>query len=288
MKKTTYSADERKARLESAHAELTAAVQAISTSDDWRAFLDFARKLHSYSAQNRMWLFQQAMMRGWKDLGHVAGFRTWLTLGRHVRKGEHGLKVLAPVKVRVRDDETGDETWQVRGFTVETVFAACQTDGEGEVPEPVRPKLLTGDGPAGAWNALSDLVATQGFTVERASLYPANGVTSFLTKVVTVADRLDEAAAVKTLVHEFAHILLHQPNQIEYHANRERCEVEAESVAFVVCAELGLATAVYSFPYVASWAAGDMKVVTAAADKVLACADEIIATFEQVGGLVAA
>ena len=54
MAKTTYSPDERKARLESAHAELTSAVQAIATSDDWRAFLDFARKLHTYSAQNRM------------------------------------------------------------------------------------------------------------------------------------------------------------------------------------------------------------------------------------------
>jgi antirestriction protein ArdC len=288
MGKTTYSPDERKARLESAHAELTSAVQAIATSDDWKAFLRFAAKLPSYSAQNRMWLFQQAMMRGWDDLGHVAGFRTWLTLGRYVRKGEHGLKVLAPCKVKVLDEQTGEETWRVRGFTVDTVFAAGQTDGEGEIPEPIRPKLLSGQGPAGALAALADLVAAHGFKVERASLYPANGETSFVTKVVTVADRLDEAAAVKTLAHELAHILLHQPSQVDYHANRGRCECEAESTAYLVCSELGLGTDDYSFPYVATWAAGDMKVVTAAADKVLACAGEIVAALDLARALVAA
>ena len=113
MARLTHTPDERKARMDAAHAELTAAVEAISSSDDWRAFLDFARKLHSYSADNRMWLFQQAMMRGWDDLGHVAGFRTWLTLGRYVRKGEHGLAVLAPVRMKLTADD-GSESWAVR------------------------------------------------------------------------------------------------------------------------------------------------------------------------------
>jgi len=287
MAKVTYSPEERKARLESAHAELTAAVEAISTSDDWRAFLDFARKLHSYSAQNRMWLFQQAMMRGWGDLGPVAGYARWQALGRFVNKGERGLAVLAPVRVKVTAED-GSESWAVRGFKVEHVWAARQTGGDGAIPEPIRPQLLTGEGPAGAWAALAEVVASHGYTVKRADLYPANGETSFLTEVVTVADRLDEAAAVKTLVHELAHIVLHQPDRVDYHAKRSLCEVEAESVAFIVCAELGLETATYSFAYVGSWAAGDVKVVTATADKVLACAGEIIAALDQAQGLVAA
>jgi antirestriction protein ArdC len=191
--------------MDAAHAELTAAVEAISSSDDWRAFLDFARKLHSYSAQNRMWLFQQAMMRGWDDLGHVAGFRTWLALGRHVRKGEHGLSVLAPVRVKVTAEDAS-ETWTVRGFKVEHVFEARQTDGDGDIPEPIRPTLLDGEGPEGAWAALAQLVEAHGFAIEREQLYPANGTTSMTTKVVTVADRLDDAAAVKTLAHELAHV----------------------------------------------------------------------------------
>ena len=55
-----------------------------------------------------------------------------------------------------------------------------------------------------------------------------------------------------------------------------------------MCAELGLPSDSYSFPYVASWAKGDTKVVTATADRVLACAGEIIAALDQVRGLVSA
>ncbi len=288
MARVTYSPEDRKARMDAAHAELTAAVEAISSSDDWRAFLDFARKLHSYSAQNRMWLFQQAMIRGWDDLGHVAGFRTWLTLGRCVRKGEHGLAVLAPVRVKVTTDD-GSENWAVRGFKIEHVFAACQTDGDGEIPEPIRPTLLAGEGPCGTWDALAQLVEARGFSVIRAPLFPANGTTSMTTRIVTVADRLEDAAAVKTLAHELAHVLLHSEPTCDYHANRERCEVEAESVAFLVCRELGLETDAYSFPYVATWASGEVKVVTAAADRALGCAREILEQIEHTAsGLVAA
>lgn len=286
MTRITHTPEERKARMDAAHAELTAAVEAISSSDDWRAFLDFARKLHTYSAQNRMWLFQQAMMRGWDDLGHVAGFRTWLTLGRHVRKGEHGLAVLAPVRVKVTADDSSD-SWAVRGFKVEHVFAACQTDGDGEIPEPIRPALLTGEGPRGAWDALARLVEARGFTIERASLFPANGTTSMLSRVVTVADRLDPAAAVKTLCHELVHVVLHSDPTCDYHANRGRCEVEAESVAFLVCRELELETDAYSFPYVATWASGEVKAVTATADCALGCAREILEQLERASELVA-
>jgi antirestriction protein ArdC len=287
MARITYTADERKARMDAAHAEMVAAVEAISTSDDWRAFLDFARKLHTYSAQNRMWLFQQAMFRGWDDLGHVAGFRTWLSLGRHVRKGERGLSVLAPVRVKVADDD--GERYIVRGFKVEHVFASCQTDGDGDMPEPMRPTLLAGEGPEGAWDALTEQVEARGFTIRRAPLFPVNGTTSFASKVVTVADRLDGAAAVKTLAHELAHVKLHADPLLDYHGNRGRCEVEAESVAYLVCRELGLETDAYTFPYVATRAGGAVKVVTAVADRALGCAREIVEQLEHASSeLVAA
>ena len=275
MTRITYSPDERKARLDAAHAQIVAAIEAILSSEDWRAFLDFARKLHSYSAQNRMWLFQQAMMRGWDDLGHVAGFGTWISLGRHVRKGETGLAVLAPVRAKVTAED-GLETWIVRGFKLEHVFAACQTDGDGDIPEPIRPALLVGEAPCGAWDALARLVEARGFTITRASLFPANGTTSMTTRTVTVADRLDDAAAVKTLAHELAHVLLHAD------ANRGRCEVEAESVAFLVCRELGLDTDAYTFPYVATWASGEVKVVATTANRVLGCAREVLEQLEAV------
>ncbi len=279
MTKVTLTPEKRRARMETAHAELVEAVEAIASGDDWRAFLDFAAKLHTYSAQNRMWLFQQAMLRGWDDLGHVAGFHTWLALGRYVRKGEHGLSVLAPVRVKVTADD-GAESWAVRGFKVEHVFEARQTDGDGDIPEPICPTLLVGEGPDGAWDALARLVEARGFTIERSPLFPENGTTSMTTRTVTVADRLEGAAAVKTLAHELAHVILHSDPTCDYHANRARCEVEAESAAYLVCRELGLETNGYSFPYVASWAAGQVKVVTAAADRALGCARQVLEQIE--------
>ena len=184
--------------------------------------------------------------------------------------------MLAPAKYKVTDEETGEVSWKLRGFTIDTVFAACQTDGDGEIPEPVRPTLLNGAGPVGAWDALAELVNTKGFKVVRSPLFPANGETSFGTHKVTVADRLEDAAAVKTLAHELGHVLMHSDTTLDYHGNRGRCEVEAESVAYLVCRELGLETDAYSFAYVATWAAGEIRTVTEAADKALGCAREIL------------
>jgi hypothetical protein len=55
-----------------------------------------------------------------------------------------------------------------------------------------------------------------------------------------------------------------------------------------VCCELGLETDTYSFPYVASWANGEVKVVTAAADRVLGCARGILEQLEAVAADVVA
>jgi len=157
MARVTYSPEERKARLDQASAKLTQAVESIVTGDDWQAYLGFAAQLHNYSARNVALLMQQAYERQWVDengspvLGHVAGYRTWQSLGRQVCKGERGLWVLAPCKYKVEDAETGTESWRVRGFTLATVFEARQTDGPGEIPAQVRPELLTGNGPLGAW-----------------------------------------------------------------------------------------------------------------------------------------
>lgn len=273
----TYTPEERKARLEAAQEEMTEAIEAIGTGEEWLAFLRFANKLHRYSAGNRMWLYAQALSRGWDDLGYVAGFNAWKSLGRTVKKGEKSLKVLAPCRYKAKDAETGEERWVMKGFTVESVFEARQTEGEGEVPtNPAKPQLLTGEGPDGAHDALATLVASKGFSLTTEATLPANGYTSFGELKVALGEHLAPAAALKTLVHELAHVLLHGPGQVDYYQNRERCEVEAESTAYLVCGELGLETDQYSFPYVAGWSKGDTKVVTQAADTALRTAQTIL------------
>jgi hypothetical protein len=58
----------------------------------------------------------------------------------------------------------------------------------------------------------------------------------------------------KTAIHEAAHMLLHSSGK-GISIPREQKEVEAESVAFIVSAHLGVDTGEYSFGYVAGWAA---------------------------------
>lgn len=68
-----------------------------------------------------------------------------------------------------------------------------------------------------------------------------------------------------TLVHELAHAILH--GDVDHHA-RARKEVEAESTAFVVCHALGLDTASFALPYVATWANGDVEELAAAGENI--------------------
>jgi hypothetical protein len=57
---------------------------------------------------------------------------------------------------------------------------------------------------------------------------------------------------------------------------RGRAEVEAESVAFIVCQAAGLTTGAYSFGYVAGWSGGDPKIVKATAERVVTAARDIL------------
>jgi hypothetical protein len=123
---------------------------------------------------------------------------------------------------------------------------------------------------------LEAAIVSKGFSVTVEATLPANGYTNFGFLKVAVGEHLEGAAAIKTLVHELAHMLLHGLGQVDYYDNRDRCEVEAESVAYLVCGELGLETDQYSFPYVAGWAKGDLKVVAATADKALKTAEDVL------------
>ncbi len=239
-------------RVAELHDQLTASVEALLTSEDWKAMLDMAAKFHNYSARNIMLILCQR-----PDATRVAGFRSWLALGRHVRKGENGIAILAPCVYKRDDEVTGETVTRLGGFKVAHVFDIAQTDGD-DIAD-VRPELLDGSAPEGMWDALEGQVTAAGYVVYRyRPPAGANGFTDPAGHRVVVRDDVDEAQAVKTLTHELAHILLdHVTDLTGYAICRGRCEVEAESVAHVVCSALGMPTDSYSLPYVARWADGN-------------------------------
>jgi len=274
-----------KARLEAAQQMLEAEVAKMVTGDDWKQFLDFQAKLHQYSPNNIMLLAAQHAERYQKGLtpestpSFMAGFGTWLQLGRRVNKGEHGYAVLAPVTYAHREardgtgesrrlakgeepkpDETELKSRALRGFKIEHVFEASQTSG-APLPEVPHPQLLQGEAPEGLGEAVMELIESAGYTVDTVpdaeAIQGANGRTNWGAKSVVVRADMDDAAMVKTLIHEAAHVLLHGEETVGASLRRGQKEVEAESVAYVVASAHGMGTDGYSFPYVAHWAAAD-------------------------------
>jgi len=270
------------AKVAAAQVVLEREVAAIESGTDWQRFLSFQSRLHSYSPNNVLLIWKQhldAFKEGRvtsPEPTYVAGFRTWQALGRQVDRGQHGYIVLAPVRhtERVASDPAGNmrvlgaserpgvgEVEQsrrvLRGMKVEHVFEASMTHG-APLPEPPTPKLLEGEAPVGLGEAMLAQIQERGFTVDTvpdaSHLQGANGSTDWIKGTVLIRADMDDAAMVKTLLHEAAHVLMHGEWPGMSHLPRARKEVEAESVAFVVAAAHGMSTDGYSFPYVATWA----------------------------------
>ena len=238
---------------ETVMAELSMGVRGLTESGKWQAYLDSQSKFHSYSFGNALLIGIQN-----PDATRVAGYNKWKEVGRQVRKGEHGIAILAPI-IRTKKDEGGDKEKDhkyVAGFTSATVFDVNQTDGE---PLPEIAPLLTGVAPEGQFGGLSEVAGEFGFRVEKRELTGGtNGYCSPSEKLIVVESRNDEVQQVKTLAHELGHALLHEEGN---DLPREHKEIEAESVAYVVSQALGIDSGGYSFGYLTSWGHGDPEAV---------------------------
>jgi len=298
----------REAKLEALQQQLTASVGALVTGDDWKQALEFAAKFRSRSFNNTMLIYVQhyaAYQQGRVPEPmptYVAGFRQWLSLNRHVLKGQSGYAILAPITARFASSTPENaESWRrlgrgekpgwgevVRsrlvGLKPAHVWDISQTDGE-EIPETPRPTLLQGQGPAGLWDGLADQITARGFELRlvsnAAAIGGANGLTDYMSREVSVRMDMDDAAQVKTLAHELGHLMLHSPDDADAVMHRGIAEVEAESVALMVGAAHGLATDDYTIPYVASWASSvpgksPVEVVQSTAERVRGAAVTIL------------
>jgi antirestriction protein ArdC len=262
--------EEREAKLRALHDTLTRQVETLTTSEGWMAMLHAAARFPQYSPSNVLLITAQR-----PDATHVAGIRTWNALGRHVRRGEKGIAILAPRLAGAAPAEgAATDPWEpvdplvgarlLRGFLVVHVFDVAQTDGQ---PLPVvEPQLLEGDVPPGLWDRLAQVAETEGYALERGSCGGANGWTDFTRRVIRVRGDVSARQACKTLAHEVGHAMAdheHRFTDLLPAAGgcRGTAEVEAESIAYLVLASQGVPTEDYSVPYVAGWAEGHPHVV---------------------------
>jgi antirestriction protein ArdC len=231
-------------------------------------YLNVMARFHKYSWNNCLLISLQR-----PNARNVAGFNAWQKLGRHVRKGEKGIAILAPVLVKrevVDDPNTSapQVLQQLVGFRTAYVFDVSQTEGK-ELP---RFATVSGD----AKNHLKQLkcfVKSHGIEFHYdASIAPAHGM-SYGGRIALLPS-LTSAEEFSTLAHETAHELLHRGERRKG-TNRTVRETEAEAIAFVVCKAIGLDTNSAAPDYIKLYD-GDAATLTTSLHFVQSTAAEIL------------
>ena len=219
-------------------------------------------RFHRYSLHNVCLIVAQR-----PNATRVAGFHTWRTLGRFVRKGEKGIAILAPIVARRRDDTEADESKTVVGFRTAYVFDVEQTEG---APLP-RPSEAQGD-PGEAIARLKNAIVSQGIALEYADdLGGALGLSC--GRRIRVLTGLSAASEFAVLTHEYAHEMLHRGS--DRPESRNTRELEAEAVAFVVGQAIGLEVADASRDYIHLYR-GDSNALTASLERIQRTASSIL------------
>jgi hypothetical protein len=232
------------------------AVGEIHDSDTFRRYLDAQARFHQYSFGNVCLILSQR-----PEATQVAGYATWKRLGRQVRRGETGIRILVPMRRRTVDESDDDDTQPARAaqpfFGVGSVFDIAQTEGE-PLPE-VDVPILEGDQGQELYTQLLTLANREGLTVQVAPHAPQVGARTLPPSVMGMYSPGERRIMVreswplqmtKTLAHELAHHF----NQVECTpGQREEEETIAESSAYVVCRHFGLDSSARSVPYVAVW-----------------------------------
>jgi antirestriction factor ArdC-like protein len=281
----------KEAKLEGAKRALEEGLKNLQSSDDWRRMLE--SMAHAGATSTNRYSFANQLLIQCRRPGtaHAATFKTWLDHGRHVKKGESGMPILAPVFAkRGSSDASGstvageDAGSKLIGFRVLTVFSLEQTEGE-PLPEPPRFDFTADEAFEGSIEKLTQVaLALPDSPVSRVTLRErrdgdhstALGWYELNTRaIVVISTERSRAQQFKTLVHECTHGLLHPLGNAH---ERPVQEVEAESVAFVVCHALGLDSSGYSFPYVAGWAQGDdaLKLVAESGERIAKTARKLL------------
>ncbi len=257
---------------------IEAGIQDLFQSDKFADYLRTMSRFHSYSYNNTILIHMQM-----PSATHVAGFNKWKNqFGRHVKKGEKGLTIIAPTpfKKRIEEmkldpdtrapvlDHDGNVIMEEREIEIPLfrpvkVFDVSQTEGR-PLPSLVAP--LTGD--VQQYEAFMEaLRRTSPVPVQFKPL--REGLDGFLNledQTITIREGMSQVQTVCAAVHEITHAMLHNREQERLSAaagteqaeklkpkDQNTKEVEAESVSYTVCQYYGIETSANSLGYIATW-----------------------------------
>ena len=283
--------------------QIEAGIKALFQSGDlekYQAYLRTMSHFHHYSVNNQMLIFSQC-----PHATLVAGYQKWQNqFSRHVLRGEKGISILAPTpyKIKVEKEKldpdtklplldadgntiTEEKEVQIPMFRPVKVFDVSQTDGK-PLPERVQSPVAELTGNVEHYEAFMEaLRRISPVPIEMKPL--SNDLDGFFSpskQSITLRDGMSEVQTVCAAVHEIAHSKLHdyakQPNSQPKDSNTE--EIEAESIAYTVCAYFGIETSANSFGYVATWSKDkDLKAFKDSLDTIRKTSSELISGVEQ-------
>lgn len=255
--------------LESLEADLKA-----GHSEGLKDYLKFFAKFHSYSFRNILLIYMQK-----PEATMIAGYRKWQDMDRQVRKGEKGLRILAPMTRKKKDEDVQQENDKdpnskriVMGFRGASVFDVSQTDGE-DLPDIHH---YSGD-PENNMERLKKLIADSEIELVMENIEGgALGVSE--NGRIRCRPDLEPAATFAVLVHELAHELLHKGERRTETTKTTR-ETEAEAVAFAVCSAVGLEPHKTSSDYI-QLHQGDAEKLNSSLDYIRKAASTILGALE--------
>ena len=284
--------DDTRARVKALTEQLETGVKAVFESEKYKDYLKAMSKFHHYSFGNVMLILMQC-----PEASMVAGYTTWKKqFDRTVKKGEHGIMILAPapykriVEIEKIDpltkapilDANGDPVRETdyivqQNFKVVYVFDVSQTEGR-ELPC-LGVGELSGEVEHFA-RIFAAVEALSPVPVEYRPAQKSKGCYSHWEQKIYLNRGMSQVQTLKTLIHETAHALLHaRPEAAD--KDRHTKEVEAESIAYVVCQHFGIDTADYSFPYVTAWSSGkELDELKASLDCISKTASGLITAME--------
>lgn len=246
-------------------------IEKVYTSDRWIEYLNFISSLYDYSPRNKMLIYLQM-----PTARHIASMKDWNTkYNRFVIKGQgaKGIKILCPATKRYdveKIDKNGNLIKNEKGeietekkeklyFIPVSVYDISQTQGD---PVPTIANELKGK-----VNGSSEILQA----IEKLTNIPfqysndTKGAKGYFAedkktgeKEIVIKEGMSDEQTIKTALHETAHAILHSGENYELY-NSVTKELQAESIAYLVCKNLGIDTGSYSFDYLASWSCADKE-----------------------------
>lgn len=227
-------------------------------------------QFHNYSIGNQLLAWSQCLERG-IPLGPMATYVRWQELGRHVKRGETALTLCQPVTIKREaggeDAPDGPDSEIFVRFTYRNRwFVLAQTDGQD---------LPTAEIPS--WDQARALAALD---VTEIPFESADGNTLGYAFGRSIAINPVNPMPDKSRCHELGHILLgHTAEGLQADGEitpRTLRECEAEAVALLCCAALGLPGVECCRGYIQSWWGTGNPIPERSAQRIFKAADQIL------------